>query len=166
MVLALVAVALWIPACGSDRPTFSNAEVVQLYTAALDTLRLEFESGDSLAIHPLPRMLDEDDAGTARMADYNEYGDPALTTALMSGPRFVRCRTESGGGCDRAIYPSFVEVSELLPVSAREAVVLAFHSGTRDRRVPARQVYAHLRFGDGRWRVSRIGPAEQGIHAR
>ena len=156
----VVCLGLFLAACESSAPEWTEGEVALIYGTALAALQQEAAHPDTLFVDPRPRFLVHDRPRRFRMGDFNRYGDPALSAALLQDTMVSACRVPPMMGCSRADHKAFATVSEVLPLGAREAVILASHVTLADNQVSSRDLFIQLRFRSGEWYVMRIEEGE------
>ncbi|MEX0979456.1 MAG: hypothetical protein WDZ89_00075 [Gemmatimonadota bacterium] len=149
-------IGLLAAACGfQEEPTWSEAEYVEIYAAALGSLHRVAGSPDTLFVDPRPRMLIETGRDAFEMGDFNRFGDDAFSRAVSGSPEVAHCRTGPMTGCSAEDHPRFAVVSEARATGPRDAALLALHLDDRAARV-VRDFRIQLRFVRGEWQVVEI----------
>lgn len=156
----MACLGLCLVACESSNPEWTEGEIALLYGTALAALQQEAAHPDTLFVDPRPRFLVPDGPRRFRMGDFNRYGDPALSAALLQDTLVSACRVPPMMDCHRADHRAFATVSEVVPLGTREAALLASHVTLGDNRISSRDLIIQLRFRGGEWHLVRIGEGE------
>jgi len=152
----LVGLLCSLVACGDQERVWSEPDTRMIYEATFVALQEVLDEPDDLFIDPRPRFLVEEEEGVFRMGDFNRYGDPTLTQAIRDVPSAASCEIDPDRGCSRVSHLRFIEISEIMPLSPRDAGVLAVHVDLGTTSVGVRGFVFSLRHADDDWRVVRV----------
>jgi hypothetical protein len=149
-----LAAALLSGACGGELPDWDEREHVLMYVAALEALR-ETVAVDTLVVEPRPRFLTGEPTALA-MGDFSEFEEPIFSNAIEASAGVVACEIERGAACGPGAHPRRVSLSEITPLGARDAGLMAAYVDMRGTSVVTRLLRLQLRYRGGRWRVIRV----------
>jgi hypothetical protein len=158
---SIVALVLGLASCEQEYPPLSPDDWRRIYILTLDALHEEMGEPEEIFLAPRPRFIVESDDGAMRMGAFNRYGDPSLTAAIDRHPRASACETGPGEGCNRAVYSSFVEISEILEVGPRDVGVMAAAVDFNSASGGVRDLVFGLRRTGEEWRVIRVDRGDE-----